>query len=60
MNKNHTDELTRRQFMANAAKTYLGVGLAPMLGASVASRAYAQTSGGKSKPAEAVIFLNMS
>jgi len=56
---NKTDELTRRQFMANAAKTYLGVGLSPMLGASLAGKAMAQT-GGKSQPAEAVIFLNMS
>jgi len=56
---NKADELTRRQFMANAAKTYLGVGLIPMLGASVASRAFAQTPGAKSKPAEAVIYLNM-
>jgi uncharacterized protein (DUF1501 family) len=56
---NKADEVTRRQFMANAAKTYLGVGLVPMLGASVASRAFAQTPGGKSKPAEAVIYLNM-
>ena len=55
---NKTDELTRRQFMANAAKTYLGVGLSPMLGASLAGKAMAQT-GGKSQPAEAVIFLNM-
>ena len=56
---NKTDELTRRQFMANAAKTYLGVGLSPMLGASLAGKAMAQT-GGKSQAAEAVIFLNMS
>ncbi len=55
---NKADELTRRQFMANAAKTYLGVGLSPMLGASLASKALAQ-SGGKSQAAEAVIFLNM-
>ncbi len=54
------DELTRRQFISNAAKTYLGVSLAPMLGASVASRAFARTPEAKNKPAEAVIFLNMS
>lgn len=54
------DELTRRQFMANAAKTYLGVTLAPMLGATVASRAFAQAPGNRRQPAEAVIFLNMS
>ncbi len=56
---NKLDDLTRRQFMANAAKTYLGVGLGPMLGTSLAGRALAQ-SGVKDKPAEAVIFLNMS
>lgn len=56
---NKADEFTRRQFMANAAKTYLGVGLAPMLGASVASRAFAQAPGAKGKPAEAVIYLCM-
>lgn len=57
---NQHDELTRRQFMANAARAYLGVGLVPMLGASVASRAYAQSPGAKKNPAEAVIFLNMA
>lgn len=57
---NKSDEFTRRQFMANAARTYLGVGLAPMLGATVASRAFAQAPGSKKQPAEAVIFLNMS
>lgn len=56
---NQPDELTRRQFMVNAAKTYLGVGLAPMLGASVASRAFAQSSDAKPS-AQSVIFLNMS
>ncbi|MGB1937230.1 MAG: DUF1501 domain-containing protein [Akkermansiaceae bacterium] len=56
---NKADELTRRQFMANAAKTYLGVGLAPMVGTTLASKALAQ-SGVKATPAEAVIFLNMS
>ncbi|MGB0774476.1 MAG: DUF1501 domain-containing protein [Akkermansiaceae bacterium] len=56
---NKQDELTRRRFMMNAARTYLGVGLAPMLGVSLASRAYADPDG-KKKPAEAVIFLNMT
>ena len=59
-NFNKADELTRRQFMANAAKTYLGVGLAPMLGSTVASRAFAQSSGAQKASAESVIFLNMS
>ncbi|MBK1856530.1 DUF1501 domain-containing protein [Verrucomicrobiaceae bacterium 5K15] len=56
-----SDELTRRQFVANAARTYLGVGLAPMLGSSVATQAYAQSSKkAERKPAESVIFLNMT
>lgn len=54
-----SDEITRRGFMANAAKTYLGVGLAPMFGATLAGRSFAQSSGSKPS-AEAVIFLNMS
>lgn len=53
------DQLTRRQFIHNAARTYLGVGLAPMLGSSIASASMAQSSSDK-KPAEAVIFLNMA
>lgn len=56
------DELTRRQFMVNAARTYLGVTVAPMLGASIAGSALGQSrpSGGPSKVAEHVIFLNMN
>ncbi len=53
-------EFTRRQFMINAARSYLGVSVVPMLGASLASSAIAQTtrhSGGK---AQSVIFLNMA
>ena len=56
---NQPDELSRRQFMANAAKTYLGVGLAPMLGGSLASQSFAAP-GKSNSPAEAVIFLNMN
>ena len=56
---NKQDELTRRQFVSNAAKTYLGVGLAPLLGATLVGRSFAQSAGSKSS-AEAVIFLNMS
>ncbi len=56
---NKQDELTRRQFVSNAAKAYLGVGLAPLLGATLAGRSFAQSAGSKSS-AEAVIFLNMS
>lgn len=56
---NKADEITRRHFMINAARTYLGVGLAPMLGGTLASNAWAQSQDRK-QPAEAVIFLNMS
>lgn len=56
------DEIGRRQFLADAARKYLGVTVAPMLGASLASPALAQSTrrskgGGQ---AEHVIFLNMS
>ncbi len=55
---NRTDELTRRQFMLNAARAYLGVHLFPMLGSSVASAAPAAVgAGGKAKY---VIYLYMS
>lgn len=57
---NKADELGRRQFMVNAARTYLGVTVAPMLGASLATPAFAQSSGGGKKHAEHVIFLNMA
>lgn len=52
------DELGRRQFMINAARSYLGVSLAPMLGASLAGSAFGQNHVGGTK-AEHVIFLNM-
>lgn len=58
---NKTDELTRRHFMANAAKTYLGVGLMPVLGAGLAGSIQAQEkSASREGSAEAVIFLNMA
>ena len=57
---NKQDELSRRAFMMNAARTYLGVGLAPMLGSSLASNAFGQSPKGEKNPAEAVIFLNMA
>lgn len=57
---NKADELGRRQFMVNAARTYLGVTVAPMLGASLATPAFGQSSGGGKKHAEHVIFLNMA
>ncbi|MGE9267043.1 MAG: DUF1501 domain-containing protein [Verrucomicrobiales bacterium] len=64
MNRSDTfkaDEISRRQFMVNAARTYLGVSVAPMLGAGLSSSALgARESNGRAKMAEAVIFLNMS
>ena len=58
---NKVDEVTRRQFLLNAAKSYLGVSTAPMLGASLASPAFAEatSSAGLVGKAEHVIFLNM-
>lgn len=54
------DELGRRQFMINAARSYLGVSVAPMLGAGLASNSFGQSQkhAGGAK-AEHVIFLNM-
>jgi hypothetical protein len=52
------DELGRRQFLINAARSYLGVSLAPMLGAGLAGSAFGQSHAGGAK-AEHVIFLNM-
>ncbi|MES2658582.1 MAG: DUF1501 domain-containing protein [Verrucomicrobiota bacterium] len=52
------DELTRRQFVSNAARAYLGVHLFPMLGGTLASAAPTETvKGGKAKN---VIYLYMS
>lgn len=56
---NKADELSRRQFMVNAARSYLGVSVAPMLGAGLAAPAFAQ-SGAKGGKAEHVIYLNMA
>lgn len=53
------DELGRRQFLINSAHTYLGVSVAPMLGAGLTSSLGAQDTDGRSKTAESVIFLNM-
>ncbi len=52
------DELGRRQFLINAARSYLGVSLAPMLGAGLAGSSFGQSHTGGAK-AEHVIFLNM-
>ncbi len=52
------DELTRRQFMSNAARTYLGVHLFPMLGSTLAGAAPTTIDGGKK--AKHIIYLFMS
>jgi hypothetical protein len=52
------DELTRRQFVSNAARAYLGVHLFPMLGGTLASAAPA--TGAKGGTAKSVIYLYMS
>lgn len=52
------DELTRRQFMSNAARAYLGVHLFPMLGGTLASAAPAEAA--KTAKAKHVIYLYMS
>ncbi|MES2477026.1 MAG: DUF1501 domain-containing protein [Verrucomicrobiota bacterium] len=52
------DELTRRQFVSNAARAYLGVHLFPMLGGTLASAAPGATV--KGGTAKNVIYLYMS
>ena len=52
------DELTRRQFVTNAARAYLGVHLFPMLGGTLASAA--PEAAAKGGTAKSVIYLYMS
>lgn len=52
------DEFTRRQFLANAARAYLGVHLFPMFGASIAEAAPA--SAAQVAKAKHIIYLFMS
>jgi hypothetical protein len=52
------DELTRRQFVSNAARAYLGVHLFPMLGGSLASASPAAVV--KGGTAKSVIYLYMA
>ncbi|MEO7100991.1 MAG: DUF1501 domain-containing protein [Luteolibacter sp.] len=54
----NADELTRRQFMSNAARAYLGVHLFPMFGGTLASAAPAEVA--KSAKAKHVIYLYMA
>ena len=53
------DELTRRQFMSNAARAYLGVHLFPMLGSTLAS-AEAPSAAAAGGTAKSVIYLYMA
>lgn len=55
---NKADEPTRRQFMQNAARAYLGVHLFPMLGPSIASAA--AEGAAKGAKAKHVIYLFMA
>lgn len=52
------DELTRRQFVTNAARAYLGVHLFPMLGGTLASAA--TEAAAKGGTAKSVIYLFMA
>ena len=54
------DELGRREFIANAAKTCLGVGLMPMAGSYIHNSVKALTPGARPAAARYVIYLNMS
>lgn len=54
------DELTRRNFITNAARSYLGVSLGPILGATIASPAFAKSTINGGGKADHVIFLNMA
>ncbi|MDE0577975.1 MAG: DUF1501 domain-containing protein, partial [Opitutales bacterium] len=54
------DDLGRRQFIAQAAKACLGVGLLPMLGDHVNTPLNALTPGVRPATARYVIYLNMA
>ena len=53
------EELSRRSFMSNTARTCLGVTVAPMLGTTLGSQAWAATPNAPTPRARNVIFLNM-
>jgi hypothetical protein len=58
---NFDGEFSRREFLRDASRRFLGVSLAPMLGGTLASRAFAeQSSPSRSGAATNVIFLNMA
>ncbi|SHJ10120.1 Protein of unknown function [Rubritalea squalenifaciens DSM 18772] len=54
------NEITRRRFITNAAKSYLGVTVLPMLGSTIASPAFAKSTANGAGKADHVIFLNMA
>jgi hypothetical protein len=58
---NSTDEFSRREFLRDASRRFLGVSLAPMLGGTLASQAFGETTS-TPRPGAAtnVIFLNMA
>jgi hypothetical protein len=58
---NKADEVSRRQFMLQTARNCLGVSLAPMLGATIATEGFAAPAPPlRRNAAKSVIFLNMS
>ncbi len=57
---NALDSFSRRRFMAYSAKSLLGVGVAPMLGNSLAPEAHAEVPGARPAHARNVIYLYMS
>ena len=58
---NFGDEFSRREFLRDASRKFLGVSLAPMLGGSLASQAFGEKVAAQRKnPATNVIFLNMA
>ena len=59
MSINNIDELGRREFIANAAKACLGVGLMPMAGSYIHNSVKALTPGARPAKARHVIYLNM-
>ncbi len=54
------DEFNRREFIANAAKACLGVGLFPMAGSYIHNNLKALTPGSRPATARYVIYLNMT
>ncbi len=58
---NKGDEVSRRQFLIGAARGYLGVTVAPMLGATLATRdTFGAAPPMRPHSAKSVIYLNMS